>query len=348
MPEIPGNATTTAVLDTNLGGGTGTFSGQLETFGDHDWIRVSLTAGVDYSFSLALQILGAPDGDSQLRLHDASGAMVAENDDNSASLNSFLSFTPTVSGTYFLDVFSHASGQRGAYSVLMTDLDADVNVFFSGSNDNYSAHAGERVVAGAGDDRIDLDTSGFDAFGEQGNDNLIGNDQVNILSGGLGNDSAFGGAGDDAIFGDAGDDSLSGGDDGDQLFGGDGLDELNGGEGRDLLAGGAGTDTLAGDAGQDVFIFKSIADSVKGSGRDQILDFSHAEGDKIDVSGIDANSHKHGNQAFHFVGAHGFGHHDGELRYKGHVLSGDVNGDGRADFEIHVNADHLVKGDFVL
>ena len=51
MTDIAGNATTTAVLETNLGGSTGTLSGQLETFEDHDWIRVSLTAGVDYSFS---------------------------------------------------------------------------------------------------------------------------------------------------------------------------------------------------------------------------------------------------------------------------------------------------------
>ena len=156
MADIPGNATTTATLETNLRGGIGTFSGQLETFEDHDWIRVSLTAGVTYDFSAALQILGAPDGDSQLRLHDASGAVVAENDDNGVSLNSYLSFQPTVSGTYYLDVFSHAGGQRGAYSVLMTDLGAGANVFFSGSNDSYAAHPDERVVAGAGDDHIDL------------------------------------------------------------------------------------------------------------------------------------------------------------------------------------------------
>jgi hypothetical protein len=29
-------------------------------------------------------------------------------------------------------------------------------------------------------------------------------------------------------------------------------------------------------------------------------------------------------------------------------LQGDVNGDGRVDFEIQINADNLVKGDFVL
>jgi len=41
-------------------------------------------------------------------------------------------------------------------------------------------------------------------------------------------------------------------------------------------------------------------------------------------------------------------HHEGELRYKGHVLSGDANDDGRADFEIHVNAASLIKADLIL
>ena len=55
-----------------------------------------------------------------------------------------------------------------------------------------------------------------------------------------------------------------------------------------------------------------------------------------------------GNQAFKFIGAHGFDHHAGEMRYAHHVLQGDVNGDGKADFEIHVNASTLHAGDFIL
>jgi len=37
-----------------------------------------------------------------------------------------------------------------------------------------------------------------------------------------------------------------------------------------------------------------------------------------------------------------------ELRYAGHILRGDIDGNGTADFEIHVNAANLVKADFVL
>ena len=41
-------------------------------------------------------------------------------------------------------------------------------------------------------------------------------------------------------------------------------------------------------------------------------------------------------------------HTEAELRFKSHVLSGDVNGDGSADFAIFVSASTLVEADFVL
>ena len=135
------------------------------------------------------------------------------------------------------------------------------------------------------------------------------------------------------------------------MLGGDGLDNLDGGTENDRLIGGADTDILRGGAGGDFFVFKSVTDSVRGTLRDQILDFSHAEGDKIDLSIIDANTHRGGNQKFAFIGKHAFGHHEGQLKFKGGVLSGDVNGDGRADFEIQVSlidVTKLIKADFVL
>jgi hypothetical protein len=44
-------------------------------------------------------------------------------------------------------------------------------------------------------------------------------------------------------------------------------------------------------------------------------------------------------------GAH---HVFGELRCAGGIIQGDVNGDGHADFEIHVNLATLQKTDFML
>ncbi len=63
---------------------------------------------------------------------------------------------------------------------------------------------------------------------------------------------------------------------------------------------------------------------------------------------IDANTGVSGDQAFHFVGAAAFSGHAGELRFEGGVVSGDVNGDGHADFEIGVNVATLSAADFVL
>jgi serralysin len=132
------------------------------------------------------------------------------------------------------------------------------------------------------------------------------------------------------------------------LAGGNFNDKLSGLGGNDALWGHGGKDTLTGGLGKDSFEFNALRDSLKGSHRDKITDFNHHQGDKIDLSGIDANNHRHGNQAFHFIAHHGFTHHAGELRLSGHVLQGDVNGDGKADFEIHVNVSSLHTGDFVL
>ena len=51
---------------------------------------------------------------------------------------------------------------------------------------------------------------------------------------------------------------------------------------------------------------------------------------------MDANATKSGDQAFKFIGDNDFNHKAGELRFHHHKLSGDTDGDGRADFEIKV------------
>jgi len=76
-------------------------------------------------------------------------------------------------------------------------------------------------------------------------------------------------------------DVLFGGKGADSLFGFSGADELNGGGGGDILVGGEGNDLLRGGAGADRFVFAA------GDGRDDILDFNHAEGDLIDLRSID-------------------------------------------------------------
>jgi serralysin len=69
----------------------------------------------------------------------------------------------------------------------------------------------------------------------------------------------------------------------------------------------------------------------------------------IDLRKIDADTdHARGDQAFKFIGKKKFHKTDGELRYASHKLQGDVDGDGKADFEIHVNVSELHTDDFLL
>jgi hypothetical protein len=83
------------------------------------------------------------------------------------------------------------------------------------------------------------------------------------------------------------------------------------------------------------------------------MDFSRAEGDKIQLNLIDADTTKAGNQAFKFVGMAAFSGKAGELRYQkigsdSHIQA-DVNGDGKADFTVISDlATNFVKGDFIL
>jgi Ca2+-binding RTX toxin-like protein len=138
----------------------------------------------------------------------------------------------------------------------------------------------------------------------------------------------------------------------DNLIGGDGNDTLAGDVGNDTLNGGKGADNLTGGPGADRFVYNLTSDStVNAKTQDTITDFSHAQHDLIDVSGIDANTTLSGNQAFTFAG--GFSHVAGQLivvpHSGGYLAEGDVNGDAKADFAIFVHtAVAPIAGDFVL
>ena len=109
---------------------------------------------------------------------------------------------------------------------------------------------------------------------------------------------------------------------------------LSGQDGNDTLVGGAGADTLTGGPGADSFDFDTLLDSPAGASPDVITDFSPAQGDRLDLAGLDANDLLADDQAFSFIGAAAFGSVAGQLRYAADRLSGDTNGDGIADFEV--------------
>lgn len=134
----------------------------------------------------------------------------------------------------------------------------------------------------------------------------------------------------------------------DMVVAGAGNDKIYGAAGADTLDGGAGKDVLKGGIDADIFAIAAIKDStVKAA--DRIADFSHADGDLIDLSSLDANTRVDGDQAFSLIGGKHFSHEAGQLIFSNGMLSGDTNGNGKADFAIAISgATSLEAADFVL
>lgn len=141
----------------------------------------------------------------------------------------------------------------------------------------------------------------------------IGNDYVDIIKAGRGHDDVYGGVGNDNLYGE---------------------------KGIDLLVGGLGRDTLSGGARTDVFDFNSTTETRVGTARDTITDFVSGL-DVIDLRTIDANELKNKNQGFTWIKGERFHGEAGELRYSQGILSGDTDGNKRADFEIKVKVTDL-------
>jgi len=160
-------------------------------------------------------------------------------------------------------------------------------------------------------------------------------------------ENAWGGSGADTIKGNTGANTLKGFAGSDKLYGRSGDDVLVGGSGNDKIYGQSGRDVMYGGDGADIFAFLYLGDSLTAA-RDSIRDFKHKQ-DHIDLRSIDANTLAGGNQAFTYIGKSAFTGTAGQLRFSGYELSADVNGDGVADFMVHMTGvTSLVKSDFYL
>jgi Ca2+-binding RTX toxin-like protein len=239
-------------------------------------------------------------------------------------------------------------GLGGADSLTGTDTAEAISA--GASNDSIIGFAGaDSVDGGAGSDTIVLAATSPDLNAAR-DSQVVNVEAVSASGAGAGvainlqnQSEGF------QLTGSAFNDTLTGGTGKDSISGGAGNDSLEGGAGNDTLAGGAGADTLHGGLGADMFVFTALADSAPGS-PDTILDFSHADGDKIDLHLIDAVAGGADN-AFKLVNA--FTHVAGQLISvtvgNHYYVQGDVNGDGIADFAITVySSTPLTSGDFIL
>ncbi len=168
---------------------------------------------------------------------------------------------------------------------------------------------------GAFIERLDLSCAGgdIDGTGNAQANSLLGNCHVNILSGLAGNDVIEGWDGDDVLIG---------------------------GLGNDRLIGGADADTF-------VVLNSDMVSSLLGQVRqgDVILDLDFSEGDRIDLSDIDADVTQGGDQDFYFVSAFTKQAGQARLTYNAGsdytLLQLDVDGDGKSDYQISITGNHL-------
>lgn len=187
--------------------------------------------------------------------------------------------------------------------------------------------------------------------GGRGHDFLYGVATDDNLLGNGGNDYLYGSGGNDGLEGNSGADWLLGGAGDDRLLGGSGADSLMGGTDSDRLIGGAGRDWLNGGSGADIFIFRNLSDSTLAAS-DIIEDFTRGI-DKIDLSAIDANTKRPGDQAFAFAGRSGSVAANSVNWFESGgntVVQFDVNGNKGADMQLVLVGTSLglTAADFVL
>lgn len=167
-----------------------------------------------------------------------------------------------------------ADGKNGGTGLDETGGADSLTVVLNGGSERPS-----EITFGGGIGNDTLDASGTNipifAFGDAGEDLLIGGrgadtlqggDDKDVLTGNSGADVLNGNAGNDTITGGAGSDLLNGGDDNDMLDGGANNDAIAGFAGDDVIIGGTGTDKLAGGSGggADVNANDQFPDDVTG------------------------------------------------------------------------------------
>ncbi|HEY7120881.1 MAG TPA: C2 family cysteine protease [Tepidisphaeraceae bacterium] len=273
-----------------------------------------------YALSL-LSVEGTP-GDDQIFVQDVNGTI-------QAYVNGYLQ--ASMADWFCTSITAH--GRAGNDRITVAD-NVTVRGYLYGDDGmdtlTGSASASEDIRGGNGWDHVDytqrwqnLNITLDDVRNDgQANEQDNVHTDIEVVSGGYGNDSITGSAnndtlwggnwGNDTLDGGLGNDSLNGGNGNDLLMGNDGDDTFNGGAGSDTMIGGTGTDTVSyedaftpvtvsldwsandGEGGENDLVLPDVEnvlggwgnDTITGSSADNVL-FGGA-GDDV-IRGMDGN-----------------------------------------------------------
>lgn len=365
-------------------------SQSIEAAFDVDVFAIALREGQSYRFDGDRARGDSQFIDVQLDVIDFRGNLVRTDDDGARDdrganddflFDPNLNFTPDKSGIYFVAVrhfandyvdgghaWERVSATTGDYALNVSTSSLPSLTTLSGASQerDYSDKA-QRVLAGGGNDELDMNggadvvdgqggrdrlrggTGDDQVTGGSGNDDLGGGSGDDVIRGSSGEDRANGNGGDDDIIGGGGDDTLSGGGGDDVIWGSGGDDVISGGGGRDFLRGGEGVDRMTGGDGDDTFHFRDADEAPPAFGEqvDRIEGFEG--GDLIDLTDVIAG-------ALTFIGEAAFTAAD-QVRlvdFGGGLQKVQVNLDaGLTDSELDVLVDvsevgNLAFGDFAL
>ncbi len=280
----------------------------------------------------------------------------------------------TANGETIVALGGNDVAMGGGGADVMRGDDGDDFLSADGGNDMVFGGAGnDDVLGGDGNDML---------YGDAGADRIFGDGGNDLINSGAGNDTAQGGEGNDTFVTDAGDgdDTYYGDAGGDTLdmaaitanltvdlgngFSGRGsasssqsghdtlwnVENVVTGSGNDTITASAAVNVMDGGAGNDIFRFGSASNA----DGDTIVSFQ--PGDKIDLSGIDANNGTGGNEAFTLVTASALSgaaqlivthetRADGEYT----VVQGSVDGDSSTELRLSIKGTHnLTTSDFNL
>ena len=150
----------------------------------------------------------------------------------------------------------------------------------------YGQNGNDQLIGGSNDDHL---------IGNGGNDIITGNAGNDYLVAGNGDDQVSGNAGNDRFLGVRGFNELDGGDGDDTIYGGIETDVITGGSGQNLLVGSDGDDQIFGGENSDTVFGGSGDDTIQGAGGDDQI-YGQAGNDSINGgSGADVLSGNTGN-----------------------------------------------------